>query len=412
MQEQLLKQTVAGYVQKALQAGRISQQGLLGTLEPAFMAAGYRRRMQGSIERLLVLRLDDIGDLVLTSGFLRELRRGHPQAQITLVVNPVVYPLVELCPYVNRILPFAAYRTALPDWLGEAADFCAQSLWPCRFDACWLPRWDLNLRFESLLAYLSGARERIGYSTQAHGRRSPLGDWLLTRPVVNPPRLVHEVGRMQFLLESQGLSVCSAAQELWLGAADLQRAAELLSGLPPAVRRIALAVCGSSGSKTYPQDLLLTVCRGIARERPTVFVLLGGKDAVETADWLACRLEAGQTVRLAGRTSLRESAAVIAQTQAYIGGDTGLKHMAAALGRPVLEINRESWQRSGSPLSFGERFFPWQVPAVSVRPAKPLPECEGFATCAGDEPHCITQITPQEVLQAWHALQSIAFRGK
>ena len=33
MQEQLLKQTVAGYVQKALQAGRISQQGLLGTLE-------------------------------------------------------------------------------------------------------------------------------------------------------------------------------------------------------------------------------------------------------------------------------------------------------------------------------------------------------------------------------------------
>src|SRR3989338_3689117 len=49
------------------------------------------------VERVLVVRLDEIGDVVMTTPFLRELRRNLPNAWITLVVKPALYHLVELC---------------------------------------------------------------------------------------------------------------------------------------------------------------------------------------------------------------------------------------------------------------------------------------------------------------------------
>ncbi|MCX5909037.1 MAG: hypothetical protein NTY64_18160, partial [Deltaproteobacteria bacterium] len=70
------------------------------------------------VQRVLILRLEEIGDVILSSPFLRELRLNLPAAWITLVVKPSVYNLVELCPYVDQVLtcnltisdPFPALR--------------------------------------------------------------------------------------------------------------------------------------------------------------------------------------------------------------------------------------------------------------------------------------------------------------
>lgn len=76
--------------------------------EPLFWLMGLRGKGEeinlSRIRRVLVVRLDDIGDMVLTTPFLRELRRNIPKSWITLVVKPRVYNLVETCPYVNEVL--------------------------------------------------------------------------------------------------------------------------------------------------------------------------------------------------------------------------------------------------------------------------------------------------------------------
>ena len=54
------------------------------------------------IKQILVVRLDEIGDMVLTTPFFRELRRNYPEAEITLVVKPAIYNLMELCPYIDN----------------------------------------------------------------------------------------------------------------------------------------------------------------------------------------------------------------------------------------------------------------------------------------------------------------------
>src|SRR5215813_1977354 len=55
---------------------------------------------------ILIVRLDTIGDLVLMSPFIRELRRLNPNAWITLGVDPRFVNLIELCPAVNAVVTF------------------------------------------------------------------------------------------------------------------------------------------------------------------------------------------------------------------------------------------------------------------------------------------------------------------
>ena len=72
-----------------------------------FARASSEQNLKDTVDSILVIRLDEIGDMVMLSPFLRELRRNNPRAHITLVVKPEVYNLVERCPYVNEVLSFS-----------------------------------------------------------------------------------------------------------------------------------------------------------------------------------------------------------------------------------------------------------------------------------------------------------------
>ncbi len=195
------------------------------TMEPAFRSAGYR--VEGPRRRILVLRWDEIGDSVLTSAFLRELRQNFPQARIDLVVKPVAFGIMEHCPYVNHVWAVAPEMVMSEAWGAWAGAFCRDLLWPVHYDVCFLPRWDVDLAFAPLIAYLSGARERIGFSEHVNPLKEARDrgfDGFLTQAVVTPPYLVHEVQKMSFLLRAAGLRVRSERLECWVTDKDVARA--------------------------------------------------------------------------------------------------------------------------------------------------------------------------------------------
>jgi len=98
----------------------IFPRGTLIFAEPFFWSLGRRRTGKeidlSQVNRVLVVRLDEIGDVVMTTPFLRELRRRLPDAWITLVVKPAAYNLVELCPYVHEVRTY--------DWRGSRYFVC------------------------------------------------------------------------------------------------------------------------------------------------------------------------------------------------------------------------------------------------------------------------------------------------
>ena len=88
---------------------------------PVRLSGGYLRRLQGcpetgrefdprTVKSILLTRVDGLGDLVLFSSFVREVRGLWPHAHITLVVDQRFASLVEQCPYVDEVIGFMRAR--------------------------------------------------------------------------------------------------------------------------------------------------------------------------------------------------------------------------------------------------------------------------------------------------------------
>lgn len=400
-------------VRKMRVARKLDGNMLLRAFESVFRAEGFREKKTGAVEQLLVVSLDELGDNVLLTPFLRELRRNAPRARIVLVVKPFLRNVFELCPYINELLTLQpGFGRDILQQGGRLIDFCEQHLWELKLDKCFLPQWGDNKTDLRLLAYLSGARERIGYGDDAVKVYSDVledpsacGE-LLTEAAVAPKNCVHEAARRTQLLRCYGMEVCQDQAELWLGEADWQAAGELLAGVRSRAKVLALGIGAGWPGRNYPVHLYLQALQELTAEGWGV-VVLGGEKERENGDFLVEQLPPCSTVNIAGQTSLRETAAAIGLTDLYLGNETGVLHMAAALGKPTVDICMEPDSRRWllpELLSPSARFHPWRTDYICLRPAEPLPEC-AEAVCYGyctrwDVPHCITQIEPREVVWA------------
>ena len=264
-------------------------------IEKEFNRLGYRRADSSGVENILIVRLDLIGDMILTSGFIREVRKNFPKARITLICSPTTFPIVEFCPYVNEVFTFDkdSLEGNIVDAMEKVAVFCKDNIWQKKFSIAFSPRWFNDTLPELLIMWLSGARERIGYGT--HPFHSWMGDppsdvaakdnFFLTKNVVTPKELVSDPERNFYLLASAGLKVKATHMELWYSAEDLQHARELLEDLPFSAKKILIGLSGSDLNKKYPVEKYLVALRELA-EKDFVFVIIGGKTEVDDAAFL------------------------------------------------------------------------------------------------------------------------------
>lgn len=191
-------------------------------------------QMQQPLRKILVVRLDEIGDMVLTTPFLRELRRNYPKAEITLVVKPAVYNLVELCPYIDKIKKFtkANGRWAFFQNINQSKRFACHEL-EHDYDLAIVPRFDSDYAYMAgAIAFFSGAVKRIGYAPWVLPCKSKLDAGLerfYTDFVPARDGVCHEVERNLDILRYLGCSIENTSLELWIDKHDEQVAKKLLS---------------------------------------------------------------------------------------------------------------------------------------------------------------------------------------
>jgi len=320
--------------------------------------------------RLLVLRLDEIGDFVLTSSFLRELRRSYPEAKITLVVKPQVKNLAETCPYINTLLTFDPRKKRR--W--KRALFSLLYLRRYYFDLVIIPRWGPDDYGANDLAFWSGGKRRVGYTNDP---------WRLT-DIVPDCSQMHEVEKNLHVLTFLGHHIKSHHLELWPTEEDRAQAALLLEGLPKPW--IALGIGASKKRKIWPITCYQKLCSSIQGS----CIVIGGPEDQEAGNQL-------QAVNLAGKLTLRESAAVIEQCSLYIGNDSGPMHIAAAVGTPVIEISCHALTGAPNVPSDPARFGPWTTKKCVVRPQVLQSPCT--QECRSREAHCILGVEVADVLK-------------
>ena len=391
--------------------------------EAEFKRLGYREEIPIGVENILIVRLDVIGDMIVTSGFIREVRANFPNAKITLVVSPLVYPIVELCPYVNEVLTFDIKNLDrnFPAMLEHIAVFCKKNLWQKHFSIAFSPQWGSDNLPGLLMSWLSGARERVGFGTNPYEswiskptpEESERDNFLLTKNIITPRSAVSEVEHHFYLLEAVGLKVNQTHNELWFGEADVIQACELLKDISPNCKKVLLGLGAGHLSRKYPVEKYLVALRELIKKN-LVFVIVGGESEVDDANFIERNLPQGKVLNLVGKTTLRETEAVISLMDFYLGNVTGIMHMAAAAQVSVLTIYREAADKEDYlPGGFSEfaRFPPYQTKAVILRPDHQLEECANhsprYGWCYADKPHCITQVTPQEIIAGFETLEAM-----
>jgi ADP-heptose:LPS heptosyltransferase len=388
----------AGTARDALLAG--GSRLLSAALRVGRRGGGRKTMTLADARSVVVVCIDEIGDSVLLGPFLRELSRLAPGASVTLVVQPGVSAWFEHCPYVDEVLvydprvPRAARPLLLPL---RAWRFARAHLGP-RPDLVLVPRWDVDQYYASLLAFYSGGIRRVGYSAAVHPRRRVKNagfDGFFT-DVCERTAGEHEVERSLHLLGCLGADPVPGPLEAWLSDEDRRRAGELLgeTGDAPLV---ALGIGARHPKRRWPLERYEEVARWLIEERQARVVVVGGGEDVPLQQRLTSAL--GDRVSpLAGRTSLRETAAVLERCSLFVGNDSAPLHLASASGVPIVEISCHPLGCSPAHSNAPERFGPWWVRSIVCRPPVALPPCGDG--CGDRDAHCITGVDVQEVREA------------
>ena len=356
------------------------------------------------VRRVLVVRLDEIGDVVLTTPFLRALRDNLPGAWITLLVRPAIKNLVELCPHVNEVLTYEPADSRY--WRSFQASsrtlrLASKHFWRHDYDLAIAPRWDVDSHYGSMVAFLSGARQRLGYSEKVTEEKSRLNaglDRLLTH-AIDGRELAHEVERNLHLIVLIGGTVKQDRLELWCGDADELIADRILArhGANDGSPLIAIAPGAGHPKRMWSLANFAEFAAWAEKHCGGTVLIIGNQEE----EWLGKELEsrvAGNVINAAGRTSLRETAALLKRCHLFVGNDAGPMHLAAAAGLPVIEISCHPLNGSTGHTNSPARFGPWRTPHIILRPAEALDPCRD--ACISEQAHCICGISVGQVKEA------------
>jgi len=363
----------------------------------ALVARRLTRRPEGAPVRILFIKPDHLGDVLLATPALAALRTRYPGAQITAMVGPWARPMLARNPHIDalQVCPFPGFERERPQ-----RGPLARLLWPygvllryaallrhARYDIAIVARDDHW--WGAALAALAGVPHRVGFAT-------PECAPLLTDALPwNPAEHVTQqalalVGHLRGPASGEMLTSTlfrpapqeTAWAEAWL--------AERLGQ-----RRLVIIQPGTGGAaKHWLDERWAEVGDALIADDGLLVVLAGGPGEEDRAARIMGAMR-GAPVDMVGKTSLGQLAALMARAALVLGVDSGPLHLAAAAGAPTVQIYGPGNER---------RFGPWGHPGrhtvlradLWCRPCGVLAACpRGLHT-----PECMAKVPTRQVLAA------------
>jgi ADP-heptose:LPS heptosyltransferase len=375
----------------------------------AAVAAPFRRRQRpSSARRILLLRLERIGDLLMTLPAIADVRALAPDAEIDLIVGSWNGALANAIAAVSRVEALDA------SWLSRAGPGRGLML-SLRHARQWRMRHsDLAINFEpdirsNLLLAMSGATWIVGYRSGGGG---PVLDQVLdfdtrSHTADNAQRLVGaafeseagkpETGGGQPVTDSHSPGPASRSS----GAARLN--------LPESATRAVIARLSSAGSgpliaihtsggraiKQWDPARFAEVARRLATEYGATVVLTGEPADRPLVDTVKRVVPQRQIVDVSGDLDLLQLAALLERVDLLITGDTGPLHLAQAVGTAVVAIFGPSDPARYGPRGPADRVVRVDLPCSPCNRIRQPP-----ARCVGHTPDCLFSVSIEQVVHA------------
>ncbi len=348
--------------------------------------SGGRRIEKSGIARILIRATNWVGDAVMTLPALEAVRENFPTSHITVLAKPWVAPLFENHPAVDKVLVFDKGN-------GARAGF-VEMLRVSRLIR--KERFDLAILFQNafeaaLLAFVGRVRSRVGYKTDGRG-------FMLTHGVPRTEEVlrIHQVGYYCAILRAVGWPVVDRDPVLHMGREIREQAIGILKtkgvdsrdfivGLSPG------AVFGSA--KRWPPDRFAEIGDRVV-ERWGANVVVFGSGGERAIGDRVCEAMKHEALNLCGKTSLRVAMGAMSLCRFFVTNDSGLMHMASALGLPTVAVFGSTDHVTTGPRGPKTRIV------MRAAPCAPCLKQE----CPTDH-RCMLDITPEMVWETMEALR-------
>lgn len=338
--------------------------------------------------RIIVRTPNWVGDAVMALPFLSSLRLNAPRSEITLITRPFLadfYSHVVAC---NRVI-------ALDERHGR------HGLWSVWRNGMMLRPQHYDLAFclppsfgAALMMRLAGVGRRVGHSSDRRG-------WLLTDTIPylpngkRPHRALGYLALLNLVFENSRIDTelqydCGGDARVTVDSIFSQR------GLGGSDRILALAPGAAQPNKLWRSDRFAAIGQCWLQEESARVVIVGGEGDRAVAEAVATAIGSDRVVNLCGAGSLPVAGETIRRATIFVGNDSGLSHLASAVGTPVVVISGPGDPTEVAPFGKG---------ALTVKKALYCSPCYSNTCYRTDHPlECQDLVTSDEVWDSVHRL--------
>lgn len=339
-------------------------------VSPGWRPAAYS--LDRGLKRVLAVRLDNIGDVVMLGPALRALRNALPESEITLLASPVGSQIAPLLPWIDAVMVWEAIWQAIsakPSLDPQRERAFIQELRAHDFEAAIIfTSFSQSPHPPAYACYLAGIPIRVAHSKE-------FGGGVLTHCPEPPPDAGHQVDRNLAVLEQIGIAMQDTALELNIPLEVQIKAHHILesAGVDVETRFILLAPGASCSARRYDLDRFASVMRLLARQTGLPQIIVGSpREAGLLEPLVALAHQSGleQVKSVVGKTSVPELAALIQRASLVVANNSASLHIADAFERPMVILY------SGTELE--SQWRPRNAPARLLRRPTTCSPCYAF----------------------------------
>jgi lipopolysaccharide heptosyltransferase II len=340
------------------------------------------------VQRLLVIRLDNIGDVVLLSPALRNLRRRFPEAEITLMASPAGGQVAPLLPWIDNVFTWRAIWQDVAGSLShdpQRERTLIENLRARNYQAAFIfTSFSQSPLPPAYACYLAGIPVRVGYSKE-------FGGGLLSYSGQPPADEIHQADLNLALLELAKIPVRDRHLELQIPPEVRHKTDRLLeqAAIDPMSDYTVLAPGASCSARRYSPDRFAAAAVELSNRTGMPVVVVGSQREAETIAPVSAAAQYENLISLVGKTSLPQLAAIIQGAALVVANNSASIHLADAFQRPIVALY------SGT--EYESQWAPRNSPTRLLRRPTDCSPCYCFECPYSME--CL-DIPPREVVEA------------
>ncbi len=338
-------------------------------------------------KRILVVKLDHLGDVLLATPVFSNLSQAYPDAELHALTGAWSRVVLEKHPDVNKVLEYNSptfCRTGAPTSLKQTFQLY-RALRRQKYDLMVELRNDWRVICFSLLRV---APKRLDRATLQVANK--LGFARFTG--------IHETTRNLDVLDKAGIPTPIKTTTFSVTTEDKEWASDLLTTHQINRERPLVAIHPGSPiplKRWAPERYAKLVDWLIAQKRAEI-LFVGVKDEIPIITEIQ-RLTRAESINIAGKTTLTQLASILHTCNVFIGNDSGPMHLAAAVGIPTIGL-----YGPGDPTRFG----PVGAKCQTIQRKTDCPPCQG-AVCRFGEDGCMSKIQVADVIQVLEEVEYV-----